>query len=222
MLRFLLLPMFLFLAACSQDFRWHQRLMMTLDTPYGPIVASVVQRVDVTYFPKWMRLDGTSRLTNLTGESLAVDLGGRRVLLSILDDGLMTERMFKDLGRRPEVFAGIEDQVGQPPRPVPDELLPLFVAFTDIGDLTTAVELRARDIPRVFGAEYGLREMTVEITEAPVTLGTVERILGPGFSARLDVLRQQRVADRIAGKADPENRAFSEEIGRWTFIRNFK
>lgn len=212
----LLLPLFLFLSACPRTYGWHQRLTMSLDTPDGPVVASVVQRVDVTWFPEWMRVDRTARLTDLTGEALAFDLGGGRILLSILDDGLMTERLFSDQGRRPDVFAEIERRVGQPGRRIPPELVPRFVFLADVSDPAMAVDLPAKDFPAVLGAGYGLDEMTLAITDDPVSFGMVEQLLGADFLANLDRMMNERIADVVPGRADPGS---LETLGRWTFMR---
>lgn len=222
MIRLLLLPVFLFLAACSQDFGWHQKLTMVIDTPDGPIVASAVQRMHVTYYPKWMRINGTSRLVELTGESPVADLGSGRIVLTILDTDFRMEKMFLDLGQRPEIFARIEDQVGQPPRTIRPKFympLPPFVSFTDISDPSTAFNFRSEDFPKVFGPGYALREMTLEITDEPVTIGTVERMLGLSFFQLHARLRKQWNTDVIAGTASP---SYFESIGRSDFIRDFK
>lgn len=216
---FLLLPLFLLLAACPQHYRWNQKLTITVDTPDGPVVASVVQRIDVSYIPQWMRVVGGEIQTELRGEGLAVDLGGGRILLSMVGQGAMTERVFDDVDRRPQVFAAIEDQVGQPPRQIPFDLMPPFVSLPDITDPSTASRLLGNDVPRVFGEGYRIRDMKLEITDEPVTTGQVEAIVGKEFFWRLNELQKQRTSDVIAGKAD---RAFFLTIGRSHFIRDLK
>lgn len=218
---FLLLPLFLLLAACPQHFRWNQKLTITVNTPHGPVVASAVQRVSITYIPKWMSIDGTSRLAELNGESPVVNLGRGRIVLTILDQDFRMESLFNDLGRRPERFRRIQNQVGEPPRLIRTTtyLRPSFVSFTDTSDPSTAFEFYGEDFPKVFGPGYTLHDMTLEITDEPVSIGTVERILGPDFFPTLERLVNQRIADRNAGTAGP---GYFQTIGRWAFIRDFK
>ena len=217
----LLLPLFLLLAACPQHFRWNQKLTITVDTPSGPVVASVVQRMDVTYIPKWMRVVPVEIETELRGEGLAVDLGGGRTLLSKMGEGPVTEKVFKDLGRRPQVYAAIQDQVGEPPRVVRSNSYwrPKFVSLTDISDPSTAFEFYGEDFPKVFGPGYAFREMTLEITDEPVTTGQVEANLGKEFFRRLEEMHEQWRAAVIARETD---QVYFPSIARLDFIKGIK
>ena len=83
-----------------------------------------------------------------------------------------------DLGVWPEVFRRIERQVGEPPRDVPRKYWPVLVTFTDISDPTSVQLVDPDDLSAVFGEGFALRAVTLEITDAPVTSGVVEGVLG--------------------------------------------
>ena len=90
----------------------------------------------------------------------------------------VAEGVYKDLGVWPEVFRKIERQVGKPPRDVPRKYWPRLVTFSDIADPTSVMQVDPDDLSAVFGAGYALRAVTLEITDAPVTTGMVDGVLG--------------------------------------------
>lgn len=217
---------------------WNQKLSMTLDTPNGPLVASTVQQVKVTYLPQWMGLGwsaGPIVQTQLKGESLALDLGDGRILLTRLNEGSFAHLVFHDLGRGRERYAAIENQIGQPPRPLPQDLWPDFVTFADRNDPLTAFRILAevpsgaasdfKDIAEVFGPGYRLREMTLAITEEPVMTGTVERILGQEFLGTLDQIQKLDAAERLKRQQSVAEQLGSDSlpyISKNYFIRDFQ
>lgn len=219
-------------------FGWNQKLSMTLDTPNGPLVATTVQQVKVTYLPQWMGLGRTTGPTvksQLKGESLALDLGDGRILLTLLNEGSLAHLVFHDLGRGRELYTAIENQIGQPPRPLRKDMWPEFVSFVDRSDPLTAFRIFAevppgatsdfKDISEVFGTGYRLREITLAITDEPVTTGTVERILGQEFLATLDQIHKLDEAERLKRQRSAADQLGSDSlpyISKNYFFRDFQ
>ena len=234
----LLIALPFLLSACPSWYGWNQKLSMTLDTPNGPLVASTVQQVKVTYLPKWMGLGwatGPSVKMQLRGESLAVDLGDGRILLTLLNEGSLAHLVFHDLGDGRERYAAIENQIGHPPRPLERNFRPEFVSFVDRNDPLTAFRILAevpagkksdfKDVTEVFGPGYRLREMTLAITDEPVTTGNVERVLGQDFLAALEQIHKLDLAERLKRQrlvADQYGIDHVEYIILNDFIREFR
>lgn len=234
----LLIALPLLLSACPSWYSWNQKLSLTLDTPNGPLVASTVQQVKVTYMPQWMGLGwstGPIVKTKLTGEGLALDLGDGRIMLSLLHEGALPHWQFRDLGKGRRLYAAIENQIGQPPRQLEQNLWPEFVSFLDRNDPLTAFWFfgkqpkgsgtNVKDIADVFGPGYKLREMTVEITDEPVSIGNVKRVLGPEFMAALEQLPNLDKAERLK-RQQPVVEQFGIDSRKyfyiWDFIRDIK
>lgn len=172
----LVLP--LFLAGCWGRYDWHQDLRLLIATPQGDVEARAVQAVEAQYWPEWLQLNNFAVDRTLTGEAVVADLGEGRYLFALLSGPGLAEGVYKDLGVWPEVFRRIERQVGEPPRDVPRKYWPVLVTFTDISDPTSVQLVDPDDLSAVFGEGFALRAVTLEITDAPVTSGVVEGVLG--------------------------------------------
>lgn len=62
--------------------------------------------------------------------------------------------------------------------PVPLKALPMLVTFDDIADPTSMRQGAPDDLAASFGQGYALREVTLEITDAPTTTGVVDGCWG--------------------------------------------
>ena len=164
------------------DYNWNQKLTLQIDTPNGPVNASSITRMGVEYYPGGLPLAGTERSYHLTGEAVAADLGDGRYLFALLPGNEMAEHaywdFFGDGVSRGALLAHVRDQVGQPPRPVPADFVPLLVTFDDLSDPASVKRVDPADLAATFGAGYALKGITLAITDAPVTEGVVEGVLG--------------------------------------------
>ncbi|MGM0421802.1 MAG: hypothetical protein ACQEQL_01740, partial [Pseudomonadota bacterium] len=121
---------------------------------------------------------------------VAVDLGDRGVLFALtsFDDYRKVFAAFPGPpGLTPEGIAYYESLVGKR-APLPPEDYPVFVSFTDINDLTSIVviseveqedERHVQTLKEFFGSGVSLKDVSIEITDEPVTTGTVEKYAPP-------------------------------------------
>jgi hypothetical protein len=199
----LLLP--LFLAGCWGRYGWHQELRLSIASPHGDVEASTEQAVEAQYWPEWLQINGFAVDRTLTGEAVVADLGDGRYLFALLAGPGLAEGVYRDLGVWPEVFGEIEDQLGAPPRDVPRDRWPTLVTFADIDDPASVMRVDPDDLAAVFGEGYALRAVTLEITDAPVTTGVVEGVLGWWCDYRAEYF-VDRYGDHVSND-------FAREIG---------
>ena len=62
-------------------------------------------------------------------------------------------------------------------RDVPRDRYPMLVTFSNINFPKTVREVRPDQFSSIFGPGYGLKSITLEITDEPVTEGKVESML---------------------------------------------
>ena len=184
----------------------HYRMTVSVDTPEGVKSGSAVRRVIISWLPKILP-DEHGASVVVKGEAVMVDLGARGMLFALLrgnsrlgvDYGQTIladafpvpvdgEGAYTRVGRR------YYSQLGHEKRTLGTEQYPMMVRFRDINDPKTIEDVYAR--PRTitpenralakrdpfeiaFGEGVKLKEITIEITDDPVTTG-VRKIL-PSF-----------------------------------------
>lgn len=62
-------------------------------------------------------------------------------------------------------------QRAEGPRDLPPEAYPILVSFADITEPASVFEVDPADLSAAFGAGYALEQITLEITDEPVTEG---------------------------------------------------
>lgn len=162
-------------------YSWRQKLTLVVETPEGVRTGSAVAQVTHWFHPAILP-DAGSRNGSLRGEAVVVDLGDGRYLFALLGwakalDGAFGDRLPREYSLK-ERFRATEWLRGKGPAPVPFEALPRLVTFGDIDDPTSVMLVDPDDLAASFGEGYALRDVTLEITDAPVTSGVVEGVLG--------------------------------------------
>jgi hypothetical protein len=166
------------LAGCSRTYDWHQDIRLLIETPRGLVEASAVQSVEIEYYPEWLRINGFALERNLRGEAVVADLGEGRYLFALLGGAGLAEGVYRDLGDWPGIFRRIERQVDKPARDIPKRLWPQMVTLEDATDPKSVRMVDPNNLSASFGEGYALRKVTLAVTEAPVTAGVVEGVLG--------------------------------------------
>ena len=157
-----------------------------MDTPDGEVRGSTVSKITIQHtdgalvVPAAKGFDGRVML----GEATVVDLGDGRYLFVLLgnDSAQLREahREAYDAATKgggnwiPRWMNALERQTT--PRPVPPEYYPLLVTFGDINDPASVRRVDPADLAATFGAGFGLREITLEVTDDAVTEGVVEGV----------------------------------------------
>jgi len=169
---------FMFLTACTRHYDWHQRITMVIDTPNGEARGSVVQAVEIKYFPKWMQALVPGEISyDFRGEALVVDIGQGQYVFALLSSALWAEGIYRDLGKRPDIYRAIEKQKGEPPRTLSERFSPRMVTFGDIRDPESVQIVDRTNLAATFGPGYALLEITFESTRDSVTEGRVAEVL---------------------------------------------
>lgn len=129
----------------------------------------------------------------LTGEAVAVDLGGGKTLFALLTgadgdvdfSGRDISHIFRQVDADfielwPNAPKTISPRIRQP--------APMLVTFANSGDPKTVVQVEPADLTASFGAGVRLKRIMVEVTDEPVTVGIEKRLgwLGSYYSKRFD------------------------------------
>lgn len=168
-------------------YSWHQKITVKIETPEGIKTGSSVIKQAYAYHGRTI---GNAHEFLLRGEAPVVDLGnGRYVFALVTANGMeyaVFEALHKKLGfnraRYKEMAALIvryKDKVNLSGRSAP-----MLVTFADVNDPMTVKQVDPKDLAASFGEGYSLKSIMLEITDAPMTKGRVEKVLG--WLARLE------------------------------------
>jgi hypothetical protein len=176
------------LASCGRSESYRYKLTLTVNTPDGTKRGSSV--VEVLFYDVSIPERGT--MHKLTGEALYLDLGaGRRPLIALLSKQLHLENRKQSWSRD----GGPTDNLLLPlygvtvpastsalnyvptiarlrgARAITTHDLPDLVTFADIKDPKTVIEVDPKDLTASLGAGVSWNEMTLEMTDEPITKG---------------------------------------------------
>ncbi|WP_428541761.1 hypothetical protein [Profundibacter sp.] len=157
-------------------YSWHQKLTLVVETPDGVRSGASVTRHIVRKQPTFGLADVGSISHSLRGEATVVDLGDGRYLFALLNGRKGLERAaFADrIPADQRLHFAVKQLDGAAPVPLPDA--PLLVTFGDLSDPASVKRVDPADLAATFGAGYALREITLEVTDEPVTEGVVEGV----------------------------------------------
>jgi hypothetical protein len=159
---------------------WHQKLTVTVMTPQGEVSGSSVTDI---YFA--FKEDGAGLVTGYAyrstyrGEAVVVEVAPGKYLFAPLDPRF-AELAFKAfLGDQQSVPVKATANAIEAMRKRVDlgqSLYPLLVTFTDIANPRSVKEVKPGKLDEAFGPGYSLQSITLEITDEPVTNGSVEKV----------------------------------------------
>src|ERR1700733_455083 len=185
------------LAGCSQSYRY--KLTLAVNTPQGikrgsSVVEDVFSNVSIP---------ARGITHRLHGEALYLDLGpGARPLIALLTSSIhdkygVERRWTKDAGPNDNLLAQL---YGQPsadfmdnvarlgrlrgPRRITPADLPDLVTFADVNDPKSVIEVNPNDLPATLGQNVTWNEVTLEMTDEPITTGITARL--PWLSASFE------------------------------------
>ncbi|MCO6185440.1 hypothetical protein [Rhizobium sp. L1K21] len=178
----------IFLSGCGQDWSWHQKLTVSVETPEGLKEGSAVSEIEVSLLSENVGLGDFrgSSSSSLKGEAVVVDLGGGRYLFALLKGyGHETAlHAFADAGfvPQPKGREALEKIYGafetlHATTELSSDRYPLLVTFDDIDDPASVKRVDPNDFAATFGLGYHLQSITLSITDEPVTKGKVEAVL---------------------------------------------
>jgi hypothetical protein len=178
----------------GQTVSWNQRLTVIVDTPAGEVRGSAVTSVTNTDTSGLIVPPEARGVRNeVVGEAVAVEVTPGRWLFALLDgreDGKgdaahLAYSAFRlneaEVDGRASYEASMAKLKAQPldtPGTIPPSDYPLMVTFEDITKPETVRRVDPADLAASFGPGVTLKAVTLEVTEAEVTGGRVEGILG--------------------------------------------
>jgi hypothetical protein len=185
------------------------RLTVTIQTPEGEVSGSTVRAVKYPSTGKRLfSLPDAPRKTHVKGEAVVIDLGDKGKAFAVIKDSSWMELVYGGGGELPLKF------------------WPKIVWFEDINDpksvklVHTTKEnpennrewIHVDNAAELFGEGYAVKNMTVEITDEPVTWGVVEQLLPWIWEYRDKNLDGQRY-----WRADAKNN-LANSLGLGSFI----
>lgn len=181
----------------NRTYSWRYKMTVVVETPEGIVTGSAVREMGNSLQGSLLSQNGNP--ASVRGEAVVVDLGERGVLFALIssDSDMEFYRAFRHVwphgGATPEAIKFYSSlPVGTkgvlPPNHWPG--YPKLVTFKDINDpksVTLAQEwehirgepmyLKADHMEELFGEGVKLKEITLEITDEPVTWGVVDEFL---------------------------------------------
>ncbi len=166
-------------------YSWHYKITVTVDTPEGEKRGSAVREARTEFQPRPEPKDFPYHIEiKSRGEAVPVDLGKRGMLFALIDWD--SYREFYNAFP----YGGQMDGKSKFPRDdyyketlktgMKAELktnFPRMVTFKDIKDPKSVEAVKADDLAATFGAGVKLKDITLEITDEPVTW-EIEKVLG--------------------------------------------
>jgi hypothetical protein len=158
--------------------KWRYRLTVTVETPEGIREGSAVREAWASSSSIRIGLPESTSTTNIRGEAVVVDLGKRGMLFALIDWDSYREvsetfpyTAAKGIPDRIRHFKNLEP--GQSASLV-RENWPRMVTFVDLDDPKSAKPVDLDNLAATFGAGVSLKDITVEVTDQPVTRGIEE------------------------------------------------
>ena len=154
---------------------------MIVDTPTGEVSGSAVTSIE--WSENKIFKDGARWQLDYAGEAVVVDLGAGKYLFATLASGRRDKGSPEDIGRMGPRSIGLDESKGNEFKrhvgviTVSREWYPLLVTFADVNDPKTVVEVKPDELATHFGPGVALKSITLEVTDEPVTVGVVEKIL---------------------------------------------
>jgi hypothetical protein len=184
----MLVAIFLVLSSLSLSgcgtYDWHQKMTVEVETPDGMKSGSAV--TSVSWWENEFFKDGAALQSSIKGEAVVVDLGSGRYLFALLshanDSGYMAGLAPRIVVDRDQLVWSLEAikraKASSGRLEVPSKHFAMLVTFTDINDPKSVTEVNPANLGATFGVGYALKSIMLEITDEPVTEGTVKSVLG--------------------------------------------
>ena len=185
------------------SYSWHQKMTVEVEVDGKVYTGSSVVEMHVSGNPETGLVRGV-RSYGLRGEAVVVELPGHRYLFALLTYNVfLTGKVFHDLvgGVWSEPEKGWASRIGEVEevRAINLQDYPLLVTFTDINIPKTVQRVDSDNLAATFGPGVSLKLITLEITDAPVTTGQVEKVLGEVFIFKT---QEERIVEKKAGVYD--------------------
>ncbi len=155
---------------------WRYKITVEVETPEGIKTGSVVRETQASTDVRVGDVGGGSAGT--IGEAVVVDLGKRQYLVGLLPEG---DDLSLAMGGPPpgtrEGMAYYSHLKEGKASLMMKGALPHFVTFKNPDDPMTVENVDGQDLAKTFGDGVTLKDVTIEITDAPMTWGPLNTYL---------------------------------------------
>lgn len=169
-------------------YSWHQKMTVQVEVDGKTYSGSSVSYVFWRQNDSFSAMHGPAWVSGVKGEAVVIELPENKYFFALLSyagnteytANLATRVMASEPKHRvwgENAFRAVLKQKGMAPLVLSEDHYPLFVTFKDINDPATVVEFfpYARE---AWSPNIILKDITLEITNEPVTRGRVEQVLG--------------------------------------------
>ena len=174
----LVLLMTLGLAGCLDRYAWHQKLTVVVETPSGEVSGTSVIEIGASYGSQ--PLSPNEVWYGITGEATVVEVAPGRYLFALLDRSeeryyrAMREQIpTRDRGKWLKLIPNMNEVAVLEPKNYP-----MLVTFGNIDNPKSVRKVDPANLAATFGPGFRLSEITLEITDEPVTEEKIESLLG--------------------------------------------
>ena len=165
------------LSGCNDNWTWHQKITLSVDTPDGPKSASSVMRASIGEKGAWWAPpEASGARTGLIGEAVVLEVAPGKYLFALLKGMPMAYAVFFP-NEAPFEIASRLESLRETRTFTPDQY-PLLVTFGDINDPANVRRVDPANLAASFGPGYRLDAITMTITDEPMGEGKVEAVLG--------------------------------------------
>lgn len=176
---------------------WRYKITIEIETPEGIKTGSVVRETRASTDVRVGDVGGGSAGT--IGEAVVVDLGKRQYLVGLLPEG---DDLSLAMGGPPpgtrEGMAYYSHLKEGKASLMMKGVLPHFVTFKNPDDPMTVENVDGQDLAKTFGDGVTLKDVTIEITDAPMTWGPLNTYL-----PWLEGLKGGYLHGQITGRGSP-------------------
>ena len=167
---------------------WRYKITVSVDTPEGLKTGSAVREVHAREQPQFMEMPRLA--VNVVGEAVAVDLGKRGVLFSLIDwnDYRFVYESFPSPSQSEVLDFKYYAHLKNVKAVVPLYRAPMLVRFQDLNDPKTVERVDPNNLANSFGRDVFLKDITIEMTNEPVTWSVAHYLgwLQGYYNKRLD------------------------------------
>ncbi len=183
---------------------WRYKLTVTVETPEGIKSGYAVRQI--WQFTDFKIGDAGGGAAGATGEAVVVDLGQRgKLFMTIGEDFYFMFEAFPFEGANTPAGIKYYSHLKNAKASILSlkNTAPQLVTFTNINDPLTVKAVDPRNLSATFGEGVSLKDITIETTDEPMTLGIIETNL-PWLSTLKGNLKGELYATSggLAGKLD--------------------
>ncbi len=164
----------------SKIYSWRYKVIVSVDTPEGLKTGSAVREAIVKFEPRpGYKPHPYHVTTKVKGEAVVVDLGERGVLFALIDpdDYRFLFEAFPGPPGLTVEGAEFYSNLSIGKKSILNDHFPWLVTFLDSSDPKTIKAINKDNIRKILGKDTILSEISIEMTNEPVTWGKINQFL---------------------------------------------